>query len=247
MKAFLIAFAVIVVGSLATIAAFSFNRSAAQSEITHETRDATGFHRIEIAGVAEVTLVQGTAEGVSVDAPASARVRTNVRDGTLVIETEDRHGSWQWFAGRGARRTPRVTINLREIDRVDAAGAVKLVADSLKSPNLRLDLSGACSFTVHDLQAPTLRLDGSGATKIDIAGKVTRQEVDLSGAGSYKAGDLTSDDASVKVSGAGKALVNARNSLSVEISGAGKVDYFGDPKLKQTISGVGKVTRREAP
>ncbi len=225
MKVFLIAFAVILLGSLGTIAAFSLNRSAAKNEITHETRDATGFHRIEIAGMADVTLVQGTAEGVSIDAPASVRVRTEVREGTLVIDTEDRRRTWQWF---------------------EAAGAVKLVADSLRSPNLRLDLSGACSLTVHDLQATTLRLDGSGATKIDIAGKVTRQNIDLSGAGSYQAGNLTSDEASVGVSGAGKALVNARNSLSVEISGAGKVEYFGEPKLKQTISGVGKVTRREA-
>jgi hypothetical protein len=246
MKAFLIAFAIVVLGALVTIAAFSLNRSAAKNEITHETRDATGFHRIEIAGVAVVTLVQGAAESVSVDAPASVRVRTDVRDGTLVVDTEDRRPSWQWFAGRGTRQTPRVTINLRELDHVEAAGAVKLVADTLRSPNLRLDLSGACSLTVHDLQATTLRLDGSGATKIDIAGKVTRQDVDLSGAGSYQAGNLTSDEASVGVSGAGKALVNARNSLSVEISGAGKVEYFGDPKLKQTISGVGKVIRREA-
>jgi hypothetical protein len=246
MKAFLIAFAVIVLGSLGTIATFSLNRNAAKNEITHETRDATGFHRIEIAGAADVTLVQGTAEGVSIEAPASARVRTNVQDGTLVVDTEDRRRAWQWFAGRGAGQTPRITIKLRELDRVEAAGAVKLVANSLRSENLRLDLSGACSLTVRDLQATTLRLDGSGATKIDIAGHVTRQDVDLSGAGSYQAGNLTSDEASVGVSGAGKALVNARNSLSVDISGAGKVDYFGDPKLKQTISGVGKVTRREA-
>jgi len=246
MKAFLIAFAVIVVGSLGTIAAFSLNRSAAKNEITHETRDATGFHRIEITGAADVTLVQGAAEGVSVDAPASARVRTDVQNGTLVVATEDRRRAWMWFAGRGARQTPRVTINLRELDQIEAAGTVKLVADTLRSPNLRLDLSGACSFTARDLQATTLRLDGSGATKIDIAGRVTRQDVDLSGAGSYQAGNLTSDEASIEVSGAGKALVNARNSLTVEISGAGKVDYFGDPKLKQTISGVGKVTRREA-
>jgi hypothetical protein len=246
MKAFLIAFAVIVVASLGTIAAFSLNRSAAKSEITHETRTATGFHRIEIAGAVDVTLVQGAAEGVSVVAPASTRVRTDVQDGTLVVDTEDRRHVWPWFPGRGAGQTPRVTINLREVDYLEAAGAVKLVADSLRSANLRLDLSGACSFTVRDLQATTLKLEGSGATKINIAGKVTRQDVDLSGAGSYQAGNLTSDEASVEVSGAGKALVNARNSLTVDISGAGKVDYFGDPKIKQTISGIGKVTRREA-
>ena len=238
MKTFLIAFAVIVLGSLAAIAAVSLNRHSPTGEPTHETRNVTGFHRVEIAGAVDVELVQGATEGVSVDAPASARVLTEVRNETLIVDA-------QWFAGRGAGRTPRVTINLREVDRIEAAGAVKLVADSLKSADLRLDLSGACSLSVHDLQATTLKLDGSGATKIDIAGKVARQDVDLSGAGSYQAAALTSDEATVRVSGAGKATVNARNSLTVDISGAGKVEYTGEPKLRQTISGVGKVSRRE--
>ncbi|HEX8010595.1 MAG TPA: head GIN domain-containing protein [Casimicrobiaceae bacterium] len=244
MKAFLIAFAIVVLGSLAAIAAVSLNRGAAHSEMTHETRAASGFHRLEISGAADVTLVQGAPEGVSIDAPASARVLTEVRNGTLVVETEDGR-PWQWFSGRRAGRTPRVTINLRELDTIEAAGAVKIGAESLRSTDLRLDLSGAGSFRVRDLQATTLKLEGSGATKIDIAGKVARQEVGLSGAGWYQAGNLTSDDASVRVSGAGKALVNARRALTVDISGAGKVEYFGDPQLKQTISGVGKVTRRQ--
>jgi hypothetical protein len=151
---------------------------------------------------------------------------------------------WQWFSGRGTSRTPHVTIRLRDVDRIEAAGAVTLDAGGLKSAELRLDLAGACTVKLRDLQATTLRIDGSGAIKVDIAGKVARQRVELSGAGSYQAEGLVSDDAVVEVSGAGKAVVNASNSLAVDISGAGKVEYLGDPKLKQTISGIGKITRR---
>jgi putative autotransporter adhesin-like protein len=246
MKAFLLAFAVVVLGALGAIAALSFNRNAPTREPVRETRDAAGFHRIEINGRANVTLVQGATEGISVEAPASAGVRTEVREQTLVVDADDRRHVWQWFAGRGGR-TPRVTINFRDLDRIEAAGAVRLVADNLKSTDLRLDLAGACSLAIRDLQATSLRLDGSGATKVDIAGKVVRQDVDLSGAGAYQAAKLTSDEAAVEVSGVGKAVVNARNALTVDISGAGKVEYFGDPKVKQTISGIGKVSRREPP
>jgi len=193
-----------------------------------------------------VTLVQGATEGVTVEAPASAHVRTEVRDQTLVVDAQDQRRVWQWFSGRGAGRTPHVTINVRDLNRIEAAGAIKLVADSIKSPDLRLDLAGACSLSIRDLQATTFKLDGSGATKVEIGGKVMRQEIDLSGAGSYQAAKLESDEAVVGVSGAGKAVVNARNTLTVDISGAGKVEYVGDPKLRQSISGVGKVSRREA-
>jgi hypothetical protein len=247
MKAFLIAFAVLVLGSLAAIAAVSFARNAPAGELLREHRPATGFHRLEIDGQVEVTLVQGAAEGVTVEAPSSIlhRVRTEVRDGTLMIDAAEQRRIWQWFSGRRGSRTPRITVNLREVDQIEAAGAVTVAADSLKAGELRLDLAGACSLKIRDLQATTLRLDGSGAIKADVAGKVLRQRIDLSGAGSYQASKLASEEAVIEVSGAGKAVVNATNSLEVDISGAGAVEYLGDPKVKQSISGIGKVRRRE--
>jgi hypothetical protein len=247
MKVFLIAFAVLVLGSLAAIAAVSFARNAPTGELVREDRPATGFHRLEIDGQVEVTVVQGTPEGVTVEAPSSMlrRVRTEVRDETLVIHAAQQRGMWQWFSGRRGRRTPRITVNLRDVDRIEAAGAVSIAADSLKAGELRLDLAGACSLKIRDLQATTLVLDGSGAIKADVAGKVQRQRIDLSGAGSFQASNLASEEAIIEVSGAGKAVVNATHSLEVDISGAGAVEYLGDPKVKQSISGIGKVRRRE--
>jgi hypothetical protein len=248
MKPVLVALAVPVLTMLGGTAALSYGRDASAVELQQETRAVAGFHRIEINGQANVTLVQGTAEGVTIEAPPSslARIRTAVRNETLVVEVAQARSIWQWFSGRGTSRTPHITIRLRDVDRIEAAGAVTLDADSLKSNDLRLDLAGACTLKFRDLQAMTLRIDGSGAIKIDIAGKVARQRVDLSGAGSYQAERLVSEDAVVEVSGAGKAVVNASNSLAVDISGAGRVEYLGDPKLKQSISGIGKITRRKS-
>jgi len=219
MKVFLIAFAALVLAALATIAAVSFARNTPSGELVREDRAAAGFHRLEIDGQVEVTLVQGAAEGVTVEAPSSMlrRVRTEVRDGTLFIDAAEQRRMWQWFSGRRGRRTPRITVNLREVDRIEVAGAVTVAADSLKAGELRLDLAGACSLKIRDLQATTLRLDGSGAIKADVAGKVQRQRVDLSGAGSFQASKLASDEAVIEVSGAGKAGVNAASWLEVEI------------------------------
>ncbi len=216
-------------------------------EMQEETRAASGFHRIEIDGSADVILVQGASEGVTIEAAASAlpHIQTNVRGDTLHIDVETQHSMWQWFSGRNAGPTPRITIHLRELDRIEAAGTVTVEADSLRSSDLHVDFAGACNLKLRDLQASSLRLDGSGATKVELAGKVAQQRVDLSGAGSYQAEQLVSSDAVVSVSGAGKAVVNASNSLAVEISGAGKVEYLGEPKLRQTISGIGKVARRD--
>ena len=246
MNAFPVAFAPML-AVLAAVTALSFGREASAVELQQETRPAAGFHRIEIDGQVDVTLVQGADEGVTIEAPSSslARIRTEVRGDTLVVHAVESRSFWQWFSGRSTSRTPRVTIRLRDVDRIEAAGAVTLNADRLRANELRLDLTGACTLKLRDLQATTLRLDGSGATKVEIGGKVARQKIDLSGAGSYQADALVSDEVVVEVSGAGKAVVNAKNSLAVDISGAGKVEFLGDPKVKQSISGIGKITRRE--
>jgi hypothetical protein len=235
-----------VLTALGAIAALSFASAAAAADLQKETRSATRFHRIDIDGKFEVTLVQGDAEGVTVEATAAAlpRIRTEVHGGALVVEGAENRSVWDWFSGRSSGRAPRVTIRLREVDRIEAAGAVTLDADSLKANELRLDLAGACTIRIRELQATTLLLDGSGAIKVSVGGKVGRQKVDLSGAGSYLAEGLVSDEAVVDVSGAGKAVVNAKNSLAIDISGAGKVEYLGDPKLKQSISGIGSISRR---
>lgn len=243
MKAFLVVFAVPV---LAAVVATGYAPPAAGEDSQQETRALSGFRRIDINGQVNVTLVQGATESVTIDAPPAslARIHTEVHGETLVVDVSESRSVWQWFSGRSAGRTPNVTIRLRELDRLEAAGAVTVDAASLRSNSLVLDLAGACTLKFADLQATSLRLDGSGAIKIDIGGKVARQKVDLSGASSYQAEGLLSSDAVVDVSGAGKAVVNASNSLAVEISGAGKVEYLGDPQLKQSISGFGKVTRR---
>lgn len=233
----------------ALIAGFAPAAPASAAERVRETRVATGFARIDIDGQADVTLRQGSSEGVTIEASAQAlpRIRTEVRDGTLIISLEDQRHWWDWVPGGGSTRSPRITIDFTRLERIDAAGALKFRAETLKSDDLRLDFAGACSLRIGDLQAVRLRLDGSGAIKAELAGKVGAQYVDLSGAGSYQAADLASDSAVLQVSGAGKAVVNASTTLKVRVSGAGHVEYLGNPKLDPHISGAAKISRRESP
>jgi hypothetical protein len=240
---------VIALAALAVILVLKPAEAASQGDVTAETRAVSGFHRIDVAGEFDVTLVQGNTESVSIEAPASVlpRVVTEVHSGTLEISVRSDRGLWNWLSGRGLAKPVRVTINLRELDRIEGAGAFSLDADTLKVGELRLDVAGACKLHIRDLQAKRIILDGSGTIKAQIGGVVARQDVDISGAAAYDAGQLVSDDASVEVSGAGKAVVHAKNSLSVDISGAGVVEYIGDPKVRQTISGIGKVRRKEGP
>jgi Putative auto-transporter adhesin, head GIN domain len=247
-KIFIILIVGVVIATLAAVATLATTRrhAAPVGESQRERRPLATFNRIEVDGMAEVRLRQGSTEGATIEAPARlvSRIRTEVRAGTLFIDVAQERQWSDWLHWSGVRQTPRVTVDFIKLDRLESAGAVKLAADSLSADELRLDFSGASSVRIGNLQASTLHLEGSGATKVDLAGRVGTQVVDLSGAGSYSATHLESDRAEVHVSGAGKAFVNAKTSLMVKISGAGVVEYLGSPKLEQDISGVGKVRRR---
>ena len=233
----------IAVAAMCTTVAASGGYAA---DVVRETRAVAGFSRIEVEGQADITLRQGTTEALTLEATAQGlkQILTEVRGRTLRISLGGQSHWWQWTPGGSATRTPRITIDLIQLERIEAAGAVNIVADSLKVSELRLDFAGACKLKIGDLQATRLRLDGAGAIKAEIAGKVAEQSIDLSGAGSYLAVDLISDNVAVLVSGAGKAIVNAKTLLKADISGAGLVEYTGNPRLEQEVSGIGKIRRR---
>jgi Putative auto-transporter adhesin, head GIN domain len=246
-KIFVILIVGVVIATLVAVATLATTKRAPPVGASQrETRPLASFSRIEVVGMADVRLRQGTTEGATVEATAQQlpRIRTQVRDRTLFIDVAQQRQWSDWLHWSGRRQTPRVTVDFVKLDRVESAGAIELAADSLHADELGLDFSGASSVTIGNLQASRLRLEGSGATKADLAGKVGTQVVALSGAGLYAATGLESDRAEVHGSGAGKAFINAKTSLVVKISGAGVVEYLGNPKLEQDISGVGKVRRR---
>ena len=173
------------------------------------------------------------------------RVRMEVRDGTLYVESGKTTNFWSFLFGGGPRPI-RATITFREINAIDVSGSVKLRADGWKTEKLAVSVSGEAALRINGLETKDLAIAASGAVRAEIAGRATDQRIAISGAGDYRAPGLASDNARVAVSGAGKVFINAAKTLKVSISGAGTVDYLGDPKVTQEISGMGRVKRREA-
>ncbi|MET0683329.1 MAG: head GIN domain-containing protein [Casimicrobiaceae bacterium] len=205
------------------------------------------FKRVAIEGFADVTLVQGGTESITVEGARRQlrRMQISVKDGTLRIASHQAQRWWQdMFAG--SARPARVTLNLRVLDAIAVEGAVKVRSDQLKSDRLAVSAAGATSVRIAKLEAKELAVDGSGAIKMEIAGRTIAQTIEISGAGDYRAADLASETAKVTVSGAGRVAVRVDKTLDVALSGAATVEYVGDPKVTRQISGVGRVKRRDA-
>jgi len=238
--------AIAVAGSLAWLFVASSFRGGGGDVVT-ERRALPPFTRIVIEGFADVTLVQGNAEAVTVEAPAKylPNVRTEVKDGTLTIARDRSRRWWSGLFGGGGRPV-RVTVACRELEGISATGAIKLRADRLKTDRLEVAASGATSLRITALDTRELSVTGSGAMKAELAGHASEQSIAISGAGDYRGTDLVSEDARVTVSGAGRAVVQVERTLDIRISGAGSVEYLGNPKVTQRISGAGSVKRRDA-
>jgi len=210
-------------------------------------QDLEPFGRIAINGTADLVVVQGAREHLTVEAPTRGqRIVANVRGDTLHITIRDTRRWWQSLTGRGSgSRTTRITVTVRALDALALNGAVKMTASGLATPELRLSASGGSSVQMDGLKTGTLRVSGSGALKARLSGEATEQHVSISGAGEYQAEALASERATITVSGVGHVVVRVERELNATISGAGNVEYVGSPVVKERVSGVGRVKRLE--
>ena len=230
----------------AALAWYTLTRAGGGSEMTTEVRAVPPFHRLEINGRADVMLVEGGSESVTVETAArgQSRVLAQVEGGTLMISAGVSRRWWSGLLGGRTTATPRISIAFKSLDAIAVSGAVRLTADKIHTNDLRIAANGGSTLRVDDIAANTLRVEGSGALKATLAGQVVEQRISISGAGDVRADKLVSQNAVVDVSGAGSIVVNAAKTLRATISGAGSVEYYGDPEIKQSVSGLGRVKRR---
>ena len=114
------------------------------------------FARLDVSGTAEVMLVQGTAESVSIatDGRKRGRIDAQVRDGTLFVQSTDNSRWWDMVFGGGSGRAPQVVVTFRDLTAIDAAGTVKLSAGALRADDLTISGAGGTAIRIDDLTAP---------------------------------------------------------------------------------------------
>src|ERR1700682_2519616 len=172
---------VLIVASIlvaAALAWFTLTRGSG-APLAPEVRSFEPFHRIDVSGHADVTLVQGSDESATVEASARGqpRVRARVENGSLLIVAGARRRRWHSLLGGKDETTPRITVAFKTLDTITLAGAVKLTAARIDAPQLRVTASGGSAVRIDDLRARSLRIAGSGALKATLAGSVIEQTI----------------------------------------------------------------------
>jgi len=229
-------FAILLIATMYKSASGSVGTVKSAVLLSGDKREMASFEKLELEGAFSVTLIQGNEESVVVSAPGEieSQILTKVENGSLHIYTDKKFKSSEKIS---------LTVYFKELKLIDCSGAIVLAGTgALKFKDLSFDASGACKVNM-DISANSLIVNMSGAGATTLTGKVSRVDLDISGAGKFMAAALMADDYEIDISGAGNAEVNAAKNLNVEVSGTGNVKYKGAPSVTKEISGAGSVTK----
>lgn len=207
--------------------------------VISETRTVTGFDRVSIAGTGELTVVQGDQESLTIEAEDNLLpfLRAEVTNGRLAIGPHN--------VNVHPTRTIRYQLQVKTLRDIDLSGAIRAEASQIKTDRLGLGISGAGKVTIAHLEAGTLTTRISGSGTMIVAGRVDKQEINISGSGNHQARELKSAKADVNISGSGRASLWVTEFIKAHISGSGNVDYHGSPSVDSHVSGSGRIRYRE--
>ena len=214
-----------------------------------ETRTVSDFQLVLLRSQHENELVitQGETESMTIEAPPEilSRIQTQVRQGRLSIELDGSLVDKIADALTTSLTRPRIRYHLAVKDlrelAVHAVATVEL--PRLATPELRLKISGVADVHIEALTAEKLLVEFRGPGRVEIAGQVVEQQVELFGPGQYYALDLASCRARVELKGLGQARVWVEDQLEARVDGPGGVTYRGHPQVRQRVSPIGYVTR----
>jgi Putative auto-transporter adhesin, head GIN domain len=212
---------------------------AGSGTVGSQVRPVSGFSRVSLSGVGDLSITQGATESLSLEAEENLLplLETVVSNGTLELRVK---------ANSTLKSTKPIkyTLVVKSLSAVTISGVGNVTAGALEVPTLDVQLSGAGKMQISSLKAQVFKAGLAGVGSLGVAaGAVTSQTVSLDGTGSYNACGLSSDTAKVTVAGTSKAVVNVKSSLMVIGSGVGSVEYLGSPTLEQSSSGLGSVTK----
>jgi hypothetical protein len=215
--------------------------------MAEDIRQVADFNRIVLRDWGKLVIMraENTSLIVEADEEFLDNITSDVANGTLTLRIGRK---WldvvkNTFQTGMDRQKVTYYLNLPVLDSLEVLGAAKVEADGLSGDEFSLVFGGAGDVEMLNCEFDDIDIEMPGAGKLKVTGKVGKQHVVLSGAGSYQARELESENAVVELRGVGKATVFANVRLKAIVRGVGSVEYFGNPEVEKVISGLGQVTR----
>ena len=226
------------IGALALACASGWAQQAGGTPRTGQVYSLGPFERLEVAGSANVKLVQGDKDEIFIVGGSDIQRSIEVSlsgDRVLIKPT----GTWKFWNNTRLQ----IEVEMRQMVQLVLSGSSDLYAPGpVRAEQLKIHISGAGLARFDELICDQLGFSISGAGEGQLRGKVRELSLNVSGKGKLQAEDLQTQKAGVSISGIGSAALWVIDDLRVGVSGIGSVDYWGKPTLKRSSSGMSSVT-----
>ncbi|MBS4064604.1 MAG: DUF2807 domain-containing protein [Chitinophagaceae bacterium] len=192
-----------------------------KGDIVTQERTVSGFSRVKITGITDITLIQGSSFRVTV-----SDYENLVNEVETALSGDELRVGYKrnvWVT-KGKSKAVITMPSLKGV-RVDGSGDFVI-----EGP-----FSGTSFFSVE--------INGSGNVSINNA-VVDETDIHISGSGDVKNFGLQCNKATVKVSGSGNTELTVNNFVDVRIDGSGDVYYKGNASVNARINGSGKVIKQ---
>lgn len=251
-------------GSWGTHTNWGKNATKGSGNVKTETRAVQNFSRVELHVPADVTLVQGTTESLTIttDDNLLPLIQTRVDGNTLKIEGDRNRGF-------STRKGVKIQLALKNLEALAIEGSGDVEADTLRVGNFEASIRGSGDMKFKTLRGDNIkvRIDGSGDVAVDamiaksvegaIRGsgdmkfsslKTDSVKVSIDGSGDFSAAGIA-DTVDARIAGAGDIRMRSllAREVTVSISASGDAEVNATEKLKATVNGSGEVRYVGAP
>jgi hypothetical protein len=227
-------------------------------KIITENRDVSGFDKVDLQSIGNLTIVQGTEESLTIKADDNLLpyITTEVFNGTLEIGMKPN-------LSFNPTQSIEYELVVKSLSSVALSGFGNIKAETLSGTNLEVKLAGSGNIDLGDLQSDFLMLRISGFGNIDVKTMMIKKPtLELTGSGDITVEKMDADDLTVKISGFGNATItgkagtqdvrilgsgdyNASNleseKVSIEVSGFGNAKVWAKTDLNVKITGSGNI------
>ncbi|MCK0124702.1 DUF2807 domain-containing protein [Gelidibacter sp. F2691] len=207
--------------------------------MTSLDRSTTDYDAVSFAGAFDYVLVAGKEGEIIVEGEENLLnyIRTEVKNGTLVVKTED-----GIHLQPSQNKTIKVMVPFEALSAVAMAGSGDLwTKHPISSKHLNVSLAGSGDVKL-DVATTSLKAKVAGSGDLFLSGNTTALEVNLAGSGDFKGFELDANDTTVTIAGSGTVEVVSQERLKARVTGSGNVTYKGNPSSKDTkVTGSGTI------
>jgi hypothetical protein len=199
-----------------------------------EKRSVAPFTSVELKGIGDVHVTQGSEREVTVKARRRVlpMIETEVRGGELVV----------WDKGFSGFVGPiDIYLTMDSVEGLAVSGSGRIIGeDTISADELSLGISGSGGIAVH-VEAERVRTRVTGSGSLTISGGAGVHEALISGSGRIEGFGLETKRCEVKIAGSGRARLNVSDDLNAVITGSGNIEYKGNPRVRQKTFGSGSL------